>query len=67
MRAAARIAAQDYTGAATTAEQYLRESIVRPDDYVVDGYPPSTMVMTYGDQLTSQDVADLIAYLMLLK
>lgn len=66
-RAAARIISSEYTGAATTSEQYLRESIVRPDDYVVDGYPPSTMVMTYGDQLSPQDLADLIAYLMRLE
>ena len=67
LRAGERIAASDYTGTATTPEQYLRESIVRPDDHVVEGYPSSTMVMTYGDQLSTQDVADLIAYLMTLE
>ena len=43
------------------------ESIVRPDDYVVEGYPASTMVMTYSEQLSPQDVADLIAYIMTLQ
>ena len=66
-RAAARIRASDYTGTATTTEQYLRESIVLPDAFVVDGYPPSTMVMTYGETLGKQELANLIAYLLTLK
>ena len=66
-RAALRTEASEYTGNASTAEQYLRESIVLPDSFVVDDYPPSTMVMTYGDTLDKQDLANLIAYLMTLK
>ena len=66
-RAAARIGASDYSGTAATAEQYLRESIVLPDAFVVDGYPPSTMVMNYGEQLDAQNVGDLIAYMMTLR
>ena len=66
-RAATRLEASDYTGKATTAEQYLRESIVLPDSFVVDDYPPSTMVMTYGQTLSKQDLANLIAYLIDLK
>ena len=66
-RASERIAAADYTGAATTAEQYLRESIVRTNDYVVEGYEPGIMVATYGETLTAQNLADIISYLMTLK
>ena len=66
-RASARIEETNYTGTATNSEQYLRESIVLPDAFVVDGYPPSTMVMTYGETLSKQDLADLIAYLVTLK
>ena len=66
-RAAARIGASDYSGTAATAEQYLREAIVLPDAFVVEGYPPSTMVMNYGEQLDAQNVADLIAYMMTLR
>ena len=33
--AAERIAAADYTGTATTAEEYIRESIVAPNDHLV--------------------------------
>lgn len=48
----------DYTGV-----QYLIESIVRPDDYIVPGYTSSVMTPNYGSQLTAQDLADIIAYL----
>lgn len=42
--------------------QYLVESIVNPTGYVVPGYTPS-MPAFYADQLTLQQVADLVAYL----
>ncbi len=65
-RAAERIQDPGYTGKATTPEQYLFESIVDPHVYLV---PPYTAVMppTYGDTLTAQEVADLIAYMESLK
>ncbi|MBO37473.1 MAG: hypothetical protein CL612_06570, partial [Anaerolineaceae bacterium] len=62
-----RIVAADYTGAATTTEQYLRESIVRTNDYVIEGYEPGIMVATYGETLTAQNLVDIISYLMTLK
>lgn len=45
-----------------TGEQYLVESIVRPGDYVVDGYT-NAMPQTFGDQLTHQQLADIVEYL----
>lgn len=66
-RAAQRIAAADYTGQATTAEQYLYEAIVNPNVYVVSPYAANLMPGIYGSTLTEQDLADLIAYLMSLK
>ena len=66
-RADERILSADYTGAATTSEQYLRESIVRTNDYVVEGYEPGIMVATYGETLTAQDLSDIISYLLTLK
>ena len=56
-----------YTGKAKTAEQYLFESIVNPNAYVVTGFAPSIMTQTFGNSLTKQDVADIIAYLETLK
>ncbi len=66
-RAGERILDSKYAGTATTAEQYLRESIVRTNDYVVEGYEPGIMVATYGEQLTKQNLSDIISYLMTLK
>lgn len=62
-RAAERIQQPDYTGTATTAEQYLFESIVLPNVHVVEGFSP-IMPNTYAQTLTEQNVADLIEYLM---
>lgn len=46
-----------------TAEQYIVESIVQPSAYVVDGYVAGTMPQTFGDSLSIQDLADIIAYI----
>ncbi len=45
-----------------TVEQYLVESIVRPNDYIAPAYTEGLMPMNYGSQLTLQQMADLIAY-----
>jgi mono/diheme cytochrome c family protein len=66
-RAAQRIESPGYTGSATTPEQYLFESIVLPDVHIVEGFSAGLMPQTYGETLTEQDVADLIAYLMSLE
>jgi mono/diheme cytochrome c family protein len=66
-RATTTFSASGYTGAATTPEQYLLESIVRPADYIVPGFEAVAMPGTYGQTLTAQDAADLIAYLLTLK
>ena len=51
-----------------SAEQYLHESIVLPSAYIVEGaISPSLMPPTFGAQMTKQELADLIAYLMTLK
>lgn len=50
-----------------TAEQYIRESILKPEAYVVEGYDPLMATLQFGDKLTPQDLADIIAYLMTLK
>jgi mono/diheme cytochrome c family protein len=65
-RAASRPNEPEYTGEATTADQYLHESIVLPAAYLVPGYT-DLMPHTYGSSLTDQDLADIIAYLLTLK
>jgi mono/diheme cytochrome c family protein len=65
-RAATRFSEADYTGKATTAEQYLLESIVNPTAFVVSGFQP-LMPANYGQTLTAQETADLITYLLSIK
>ena len=63
-RATARIDESGYTGAAASAEQYLLESIVAPNAYLVSGFETVAMPGTFGARLTPQDAADLIAYML---
>jgi mono/diheme cytochrome c family protein len=62
-RAETRFEQPDYTGNAENAVEYLFESIVSPEVYLVPGFS-DLMPHTYGSQLTDQDMADLIAYLL---
>lgn len=66
-RAETRFTQADYTGQATTAEQYLLESIVHPNAYVIEGFAENLMPANYGETLTAQETADLIAYMLTLK
>lgn len=57
-----------WTAAATrkpgmSAKDYVRESIVSPGAFVVDGYPAGVMPATFGESLSKQQLADLLAYL----
>ncbi|MBI4770966.1 MAG: c-type cytochrome [Chloroflexi bacterium] len=66
-RAQTSFSAGDYTGKATSAEQYLVEAIVQPNAFVAPGFNPGIMTQTFGQSLSTQDVADLVAYLLTLK
>ncbi|NDJ61753.1 MAG: hypothetical protein GYB67_11550 [Chloroflexi bacterium] len=46
-----------------TPEQYLVESIVAPNDYIVPGYPANVMTQNFGERMPYQDLADILAYL----
>lgn len=63
-RAESRIEQDNYTGQATTAQQYLIESIVLTNAHVVEGYDSGLMPGNYGERITEQNLADLIAYLL---
>ncbi len=47
-----------------SSEEYLRESILLPAEFLTEGYPITVMPRTFGEQLDAQDLADLIAFLM---
>lgn len=62
-------ASGEYTGEATTAEEFVRESIVNPSAwlhpgpmYSADG--TSFMPPSYGDDLTEEQIDHLVAYLL---
>jgi hypothetical protein len=50
-----------------SAEDYLRQSILDPDAYVVEGYPSGLMVPNLEDSLTGAQIDDLVAFLMTLE
>ncbi len=46
-----------------TSEEYLRQSIIDPDAYVVDGFPAGQMLDIYEEALTGDEIDSLVAYL----
>ena len=48
-----------------SAEEYIRESILNPDSFIVPGSRVS-MYPAFSDHLSEQDIADLVAYLLTL-
>ena len=48
-----------------SAEAYIRESITKPEAYIVPGFPPA-MPPNIRDTLSRQEYEDLVAYLMTL-
>ncbi len=44
--------------------EYLHQSIVAPNDYVVPNFPANIMPPNYGELLSTQELADVIAYLL---
>lgn len=61
-RAQETIESADYTGEATTVEEYSRESIVNPQIYIVPDYQP-VMPATYEDTLSDEQLDQLVDYL----
>ncbi|MEZ4644474.1 MAG: c-type cytochrome [Chloroflexota bacterium] len=49
-----------------TGRDYLWTSIVDPNTHLTAGYTADTMYTQYAAELTTQDVADLVAYLLTL-
>jgi len=64
VRAEIRIGQDDYQGEATTAAEYLIESVVQTNAYVVAGYQPDIMPPNFGERITLQNMADLLAYML---
>ena len=41
----------------------MTDAIVSPNDFIGEGFSPGLMPGTFGETLSEQDVADLVAYL----
>lgn len=50
-----------------SADAYLMESILNPDAYLVDGFPAGTMPQVWEDELTGEQVEQLVAFMLTLK
>lgn len=50
-----------------SAEEYLRQSIVDPNAYVVDGFPKGQMFQNFADVLPDDEIDALVAFLLTLK
>jgi mono/diheme cytochrome c family protein len=44
-------------------EQFIETSIVEPNEEIEEGFPPSVMPDSYGDQLSPEELDALVAYL----
>ncbi len=60
--AATYIADEDYTGDATTVDDYIRESIVNPKAYFTPGYAVSNHAMPAYTNLTEEQL-DAVVYM----
>ena len=49
-----------------SAEEYLRQSIIDPGAYVVEGYPAGQMPGNLGEKLTGEETDDLVEFLLTL-
>ncbi len=50
-----------------SAEEYLRQSIVEPNAYVVEGFPVGQMFQNYEEVLTEAEIDALVAFLLTLQ
>ena len=49
-----------------TADEYIQLSILRPGDYIVEGFN-NVMITNFAKELTNEDMNALVAYMMTLK
>jgi cytochrome c len=47
-----------------SAEEYIHESIINPDAYVVEGWEAGDMYAEWAEDLSEQQIDDLVAYLL---
>ncbi len=67
-QAGERIASGDYSGQAKSAEDYLKEAILKPDEYVPADCPSGpcskgVMPATLGESITQDELASVVTFL----
>lgn len=55
------------TVAGLSAEEYIRQSILEPNAYIVEGFQENIMLQTFSDTLSDEQVASLITFLLTLE
>ncbi|MBL4661797.1 MAG: c-type cytochrome [Alcanivoracaceae bacterium] len=50
-----------------SAKDYLQQSIINPDAFIVSGYSPAIMFAHYQDELTETEINSLVTFLQSLK
>ena len=50
-----------------SAEEYIRQSILDPNAYVVEGFPAGQMLQNFGELLSGEDIDNLVAFLLTLE
>ena len=53
--------------ASRSDEATIRTSILDPEAVITEGFPPGTMPQVWGEELSDQQLDDIVAYLMTLK
>lgn len=46
-----------------TAKEYIKQSIMNPDAYVVNGFLPGTMYPRYSNELSEKEIDSLVSFL----
>ncbi len=47
-----------------SAEEYVRESIVNPNAYIVEGYPSGVMPQNFGEKLSEEELNNLVDWIL---
>lgn len=46
-----------------SAEEYIKNSIINPDAFIVNGFLPATMFAHYSQELSAEEIDALVKYL----
>jgi mono/diheme cytochrome c family protein len=50
-----------------SAEEYIRQSLLDPSAFIVEGFQDGVMPQTFGDTLSEEQINDLVAFLLTLQ